>query len=77
MANTDTNTDTPMTNTQLNTVRVLLSIFAATDESDMSSRAISTEAIHKKFNIPLSEEHRELYRFKIHLKTSTGLEDIA
>lgn len=48
MVNTDTNTDTPLTNTQLNTVKVLLSFFAATDESDMSSSAISTEAIHKK-----------------------------
>lgn len=48
MVNTDTNADTPMTNTQLNSVKVLLSFFAATDESDMSSSAISTEAIHKK-----------------------------
>lgn len=28
MVNTDTNTDTPMTNTQLNSVKVLLSFFA-------------------------------------------------
>ena len=37
----------PVTNTQLNTVRVLLSVFAATDKSDKSSRAINTAAIHK------------------------------
>ena len=34
----------PVTNIQLNTVRVLLSVFAATDKS---SRAINTAAIHK------------------------------
>ena len=68
----------PVTNTQLNTVRVLLSVFAATDKSDKFFSAINTTAIHKeKFNISLSEEQRELHRFKNHLKTFTGLEDIA
>ena len=68
----------PVTNTQLNTVRVLLSVFAARDKSDKSSRAINTAAIHEeKFNILLGEEHRELHRFKNHLKTFTGLKDIA
>ena len=68
----------PVTSTQLNTVRVLLSVFAATDKSDKSFSAINTAAIHKeKFNISLCEEQRELHRFKNHLKTFTGLEDIA
>ena len=67
----------PVTNTQIHTVGVLLSVFAATDKSDESFSAINTAAIHKeKFNISLSEEQRELHRFKNHLKTFTGLEDI-
>ena len=65
---------TSVTNTQLNKVRVLLSVFAATDKSDKSCSAINTAAIHKK-NISLSEEHRELHRFKNHLKTCTDQED--
>jgi len=47
----------------------------ATDEA---SSARSTVVIHKeKFNVPLSDEHKELYRFWKHLKTFTGLEEIA
>ena len=46
--------------------------------TDKASGAKSTAAIHKeKFNVPLSDEHRELYRFQKHLKTFTGVEEIA
>ena len=45
---------------------------AATDEAFGARR---TTAIHKeKFNVPLSDEHKELYGFQKHLKTCTGLE---
>jgi len=55
------------------TVRVLVSFFlAATDEASSARR---TAAIHKeKFNVLLSDEHKELYRFQKHLKTCTGIE---
>ena len=58
------------------TVRVSVSFFlAATDEASSARR---TAAIQKeKFNVPLSDEHKELYRFWKHLKTFTGLEEIA
>ena len=57
------------------TVRVLVSFFLATDET---SSARSTAPIHKeKFNVPLSEDHKELFKFQKHLKTFTGLDDIA
>ena len=57
------------------TVRVLVSFFLATDETHSSAR--STAPIHKeKFNVPLSEDHKELFKFQKHLKTFTGLDDI-
>ena len=57
------------------TVRVLVSFFLATDET---SSARSTGATHKeKFNVPLSEDHKDLFKFQKYLKTFTGLDDIA
>ena len=57
------------------TVRVLVSLFLATDET---SSARSTGARHKeKFNVPLSEDHKDLIKFPKYLKTFTGLDDIA
>ena len=56
-------------------VRVLVSFFLATDEN---SSARNTMQIHKeKFNVPLSEDHKKLFKFKKHLKTFTGLDDNA
>ena len=53
------------------TVRVLVSFFLATDET---SSARSTGATHKeKFNVPLSEDHKDLFKFQKYLKTFTGL----
>ena len=35
-------------------------------------------ATHKeKFNVPLSEDHKDLFKFQKYLKTFTGLDDIA
>ena len=57
------------------TVRVLVSFFLATDET---SSARSTGATHKeKFNVPLSEDHKDLFKVQKYLKTFTGLDDIA
>ena len=57
------------------TVIVLVSFFLATDETS-SDR--STGASHKeKFNVPLSEDHKDLFKFQKYLKTFTGLDDIA
>ena len=57
------------------TVRVLVSFFLATDET---SSPTSTGATHKeKFNVPLSEDHKDLFKFQKYLKTFTGLDDIA
>ena len=43
------------------TVRVLVSFFLATDET---SNARSTGATHKeKFNVPFSEDHKDLFKF--------------
>ena len=50
MANTDTSL-TLMTNTQLNTVRVSLSFFAATDKSDNATSAINLTFISFSTNI--------------------------
>ena len=60
------------------TVRVLVSFYlAATD--DTSSSSARTSAIHKeKFNVPLSgDELKDLFNFVKHLKTFTGLAEIA
>ena len=55
------------------TVRVLVSFFLVV--TDEASSASSTAVIHKeKFNVLLSDEHKELYRFQKHLKTCNGLE---
>ena len=44
------------------TVRVLVSFFLATDET---SSARSTGATHKeKFNVPLSEDHKDLFKIQ-------------
>lgn len=57
------------------TVRVLVSFFLAAADETSSARSA---AIHKeKFNVPLSDEHKDLYRFQKHLRTFTGLEAIA
>ena len=57
------------------TVRVLVSFFLATDET---SSARSTGATRKeKFNVPLSEDHKDLFKFQKYLKTFTGQDDIA
>ena len=57
------------------TVRVLVSFFLATDET---SNARSTGATHKdEFNVPLSVDHKDLFKFQKYLKTFTGLDDIA
>ena len=53
------------------TVRVLVSF-------DETSSARSKGATHKeKFNAPLSEDHKELFKFQKYLKNFTGLHDIA
>ena len=57
------------------TVKVSVSFFLAATDKAPSAR--STAAIQReKFNVPLSDEHKELYRFWKHLKTFPGLEEI-
>ena len=44
----------------------------------LASNTGNTSPIHKeKFNVPLSEDHKDLLKFKKHLNNFTGLEDIA
>ena len=61
------------------TVRILASFFLTTTADKTSSgNTVSTAPIHKeKFNVPLFDEHKELYKFLKHFKTYTGLEAIA
>lgn len=55
-------------------VKVLLSFYlSATDEDTVRAAAIHKE----KFNVPLSLEHKELYKFQKHLKSFTDLEQMA
>ena len=58
------------------TVRVLVSFYLAATDDSSSAR---TSPIHKeKFNVPLSgDEHKDLFNFVRHLKTFTGLAEIA
>ena len=60
------------------TVRVLVSFYLAAT-GDTSCSSARTAAIHKeKSNVPLSgDEHKDLFNFVKHLKTFTGLEEIA
>ena len=65
MANSDTNSST---------VRVLVSFYLAASDSTSG-----TTAIHKeKFNVPISgSKHKDLVNFVRHVKTFTGLLEIA
>ena len=70
MANSDASSSTTCT------VRVLVSFYLAAPDDSSSAR---TSPIHKeKFNVPLSgDEHKDLFNFVRHLKTFTGLAEIA
>ena len=70
MANSDASSSTTCT------VRVLVSFYLAATDDSSSAR---TSPIHKeKFNVPLSgDEHKDLFNFVRHLKTFTGLAEIA
>ena len=70
MANSDASSSTTCT------VRVLVSFSLAAPDDSSSAR---TSPIHKeKFNVPLSsDEHKDLFNFVRHLKTFTGLAEIA
>ena len=70
MANSDASSSTTCT------VRVLVSFLNAATDDSSSAR---TSPIHKeKFNVPLSgDEHKDLFNFVRHLKTFTGLAEIA
>ena len=49
------------------TVRVLVSFFLSTTDDREASNARSSTAIHKEeFNMPLSDEQKELYIFQKH-----------
>ena len=58
------------------TVRVLVSFYLAATDNSSSAR---TSPIYKgKFNVPLSgDEHKDLFNYVTHLKTFTGLAEIA
>ena len=58
------------------TVRVLVLFYLAAPNDSSSAR---TSLIHKeKFSVPLSgDEHKDLFNFVRHLKTFTGLAEIA
>ena len=70
MANSDASSSTT------GTVRVLVSFYLGAPDDSSSAR---TSPIHKeKFNVPLSgDEHKDLFNFLRHLKTFTGLAEIA
>ena len=70
MANSDASSSTTCT------VRVLVSFYLAATDDSSSAR---TSPIHKeKFNVPLGgDEHKDLFNFVRHLKTFTGLAEIA
>ena len=70
MANSDSSSFTTCT------VRVFVSFYLAAPDDSSSAR---TSPIHKeKFNVPLSgDEHKDLFNFLRHLKTFTGLAEIA
>ena len=70
MANSDASSSTTCT------VRGLVSFSLAAPDDSSSAR---TSPIHKeKFNVPLSgDEHKDLFNFVRHLKTFTGLAEIA
>ena len=70
MANSDASSSTTCT------VRVLVSFYLAVPDDSSCAR---TSPIHKeKFNVPLSgDEHKDLFNFVRHLKTFTGLAEIA
>ena len=70
MANSDASSSTTCT------VRVLVSFYLAATDDSSSAR---TSPIHKeKFNVPLSgDENKDLFDFARHLKTFTGLAEIA
>ena len=70
MANSDASSSTTCT------VRVLVSFYLAAPDDSSSAK---TSPIHEeKFNVPLSgDEHKDLFNFVRHLKTFTGLAEIA
>ena len=70
MANNDASSSTT------STVRVLVSFYLAATDNSSSAR---TSPIHKeKFNVPVNgDEHKDLFNFVRHLKTFTGLSEIA
>ena len=71
MANNDASSSTTFT------VRVLVSFYLAATDDSSSAR---TSPIHKeKFNVPVNgdDEHKDLFNFVRHLKTFTGLSEIA
>ena len=70
MANNDASSSTT------STVRVLVSFYLAATDDSSSAR---TSPIHKeKFNVPVNgDEHKDLFNFVRHLKTFTGLSEIA
>ncbi|KAM7450077.1 hypothetical protein ABFA07_002182 [Porites harrisoni] len=70
MANSDVSSFTTCT------VRVLVSFYLAARDDSSSAR---TSPIHKeKFNVRLSgDEHKDLFNFVRHLRTFTGLAEIA
>ena len=70
MANNDASSSTT------STVRVLVSFYLAATDDSSSAR---TSPIHKeKFNVSVNgDEHKDLFNFVRHLKTFTGLSEIA
>ena len=70
MANNDASSSTT------STVKVLVSFYLAATDDSSSAR---TSPIHKeKFNVPVNgDEHKDLFNFVRHLKTFTGLSEIA
>ena len=70
MANNDASSSTT------STVRVLVSFYLAASDNSSSAR---TSPIHKeKFNVPVNgDEHKYFFNFVRHLKTFTGLSEIA
>ena len=70
MANSDASSSTTCT------VRVLVSFYLAATDDSSSARTLN---IHKeKFKVPLSgDENKDLFNFGRHLKTFTGLAEIA
>ena len=70
MANNDASSSTT------STVRVLVSFYLAATDDSSSAR---TSPIHKeKFNVPVNgDEHKYFFNFVRHLKTFTGLSEIA